>query len=230
MTEVATSQRTLRLPGGALHVAEGGEGPPVVLLHGLGAGPDLWRDLVPGLTGRMRVVVPDLRDQPASDPRATAELLGRMLAELAVEELAVVGHGFGGVVAEWLALRAEVRCLVLIDAGAADPPSTGSGGMGEGPDRDALRTLDIPALILWGEEDPFLSVELADALADALPMSTLVLLPGCGHFLPRDAAETVATLVGEFLRFRYLGLSHEHDHTRPTGPVPVDLRRGHGPA
>jgi pimeloyl-ACP methyl ester carboxylesterase len=228
VNEPAASERTVGLPGGSLRAIDRGEGPVVLLLHGLGAGPDLWRDVLPDRAHRMRVVVPDLTRQAPSDPKAIAGRVSLLLDELAVDECAIVGHGLGGVVAQWLALRANVRCLVLIDAGPADP----SGGdlRADAPEPSVLQALDIPALVLWGEDDPFVGVEIADGLADALPQSTLVLLPGCGHFLPTEAPETVATLIGEFLRFRYLGLPHQHDHARPMGPVPVELRRGHGPA
>jgi hypothetical protein len=80
---------------------------------------------------------------------------------------------------------------------------------------------------VWGEDDPYLSVEVADRLAETLPHATEVLLPGCSHFLPEDAPDALADLVSEFLRARYLGLPHGHEHA--PGPVPLELRR-RGPA
>ena len=98
-----------------------------------------------------------------------------------------------------------------------------------GRERD-LAQLDIPSLVVWGEEDPYLPPELGDRLADALPQSTLVLLPGCSHFVTEDASETVTGLVAQFLRSKYLGLSHGHDHAHgSTGPVIIPLER-RGPA
>ncbi len=95
-------------------------------------------------------------------------------------------------------------------------------------DREAdLSRLEIPTLLVWGEDDPYIPVEIADRLADLLPHAVEVLLPGCSHLVPEDAADTLAQLVGEFLRARYLGLSHGHDHA--SGPVAVDLHR-RGPA
>ncbi|HET7236976.1 MAG TPA: alpha/beta fold hydrolase [Actinomycetota bacterium] len=84
-----------------------------------------------------------------------------------------------------------------------------------------LASLEIPALVLWGEEDRFLPVELAERLGDALPMATIALLPGCGHLPLDDAPETVAPLVFQYLRSRYLGTPHTHD----AGTVTVQLGR-----
>ena len=82
-----------------------------------------------------------------------------------------------------------------------------------------LAELEIPAFVLWGEDDRFLPAELAERLGDALPMASVALLPGCGHFLLEDAPETVAPLVFQWLRSQYLGITHEHEE----GPVTVTL-------
>jgi 2-hydroxymuconate-semialdehyde hydrolase len=90
--------------------------------------------------------------------------------------------------------------------------------------RDAeLEGLEVPTLIIWGEDDPHLPAELAERLGDAIPFSTVALLPGCAHFVTEDAPQTVGPLVYEFLRLRYLGESHGHGP--PTGPVRVFLER-----
>ena len=44
-----------------------------------------------------------------------------------------------------------------------------------------LRSLQVPALVLHGEDD-FVPVELVARIADALPRARLVVLPECGHF------------------------------------------------
>jgi pimeloyl-ACP methyl ester carboxylesterase len=84
-----------------------------------------------------------------------------------------------------------------------------------------LAELEIPALVLWGEEDAFLPAELAERLGEALPRAAVALLPGCGHFLLEDAPETVAPLVFQWLRSQYLGITHAHEE----GPVTVTLGR-----
>ena len=84
-----------------------------------------------------------------------------------------------------------------------------------------LAGLDIPAFVVWGEDDPFLPSELAERLGEAIPMSMVALLPGCSHFVNEDAWQTVDQLIHEFLRLRYLGDSHGHG---AEGPVPIYLR------
>jgi 2-hydroxymuconate-semialdehyde hydrolase len=87
---------------------------------------------------------------------------------------------------------------------------------------EELARLDMPALVIWGEEDPYLPVELAERLGDVLPGSTVALLPGCSHFITEDAGPTVDQLVYEYLRLRHLGESHAH---ASEGPVMVYLER-----
>jgi len=89
------------------------------------------------------------------------------------------------------------------------------------PDEETLGRLEIPTLVLWGEDDPFFPATLAERLGEALPMASVALLPGCGHFPPEEAPETIGPLVAEYLRSRYLGRPHTHE----AGPVRVELGR-----
>jgi pimeloyl-ACP methyl ester carboxylesterase len=98
----------------------------------------------------------------------------------------------------------------------------GIDGVGLSGREDDLEKLEIPTMVIWGEDDPFLPSELGERLGEAIPMSMTALLPGCSHFVTEDAWQTVDQLIHEFLRLRYLGESHGH----PTeGPVPIYLRR-----
>jgi 2-hydroxymuconate-semialdehyde hydrolase len=86
-----------------------------------------------------------------------------------------------------------------------------------------LAALDLPVLLIWGEDDPFVPAELAERLGEVFPFSTLAILPGCSHFITEDAPQTVGPLIHEFLRVRYLGQSHSHG--QESGPVSVFLER-----
>src|SRR5688572_33174009 len=57
------TERRLQLAGISTAVLEGGEGPPVVLLHGPMANATHWMRVIPGLAATHRVIVPDLRSE-----------------------------------------------------------------------------------------------------------------------------------------------------------------------
>jgi pimeloyl-ACP methyl ester carboxylesterase len=280
--------------GGIAYVDEG-RGPPVLLLHGFPTSSYLWRNLIPFLAQRMRVVAPDLLGYGASEKaedsdltvRAQAAYVRELLAHLGIEEFAVVGHDLGGAIAQLLALEGGVLAMVLVDSAAFDvwpiegvrmlqdarpeqetpefvqqvlrltfelglghvdrltddvfaayrEPFAGEeggraffraaraiDGVGLADREEELASLEIPVMLLWGEDDPYLPVEVADRLNEAIPTSTLALLPGCSHFLPEDAPDTVGALVYEYLRARYL--AEEHGHEQPVISL-ESLRRGH---
>lgn len=73
-----------------------------------------------------------------------------------------------------------------------------------------LGATDIPTFVIWGEDDPFLDVELGERLGETMPGSTVALLPGCSHFVNEDAPQVVGPLLYEYLRSRYLGDRHAH--------------------
>ena len=84
---------------------------------------------------------------------------------------------------------------------------------------ERLTDVDVPTFLLWGEDDPFVPTEVADRLNESIATSSLALLPGCGHFLPEEAAPTIVPLVAQWLAGRYLGRTHVH----APGPVPLRL-------
>jgi pimeloyl-ACP methyl ester carboxylesterase len=99
----------------------------------------------------------------------------------------------------------------------------GFDGEGLGGLEPRLAELEIPAFVLWGEDDAFLPAELAERLGDALPWASVALLPGCGHFLLEDAPETVVPLIVQWLRTQYLRLPQAHAHDEEA--VTVELGR-----
>jgi pimeloyl-ACP methyl ester carboxylesterase len=112
--------------GVTLAVADEGEGPAVVLLHGFPDSSRLWRNQVPVLVGAgFRVVVPDLRGFGESDRPDAVEAyairhsvadVAAILDALEIERAHVVGHDWGAAVA-WLFtafLPARVDRLVAL--------------------------------------------------------------------------------------------------------------------
>ena len=106
--------------GARIRVFEGGQGPPLLLIHGFGGAAWNFEPMAALLSGR-RLIVPDLPGHGASSPLpATPTLAGfaDLLASLLDEPVDVLGHSLGGVVALRLAERHPqlVRSLVLAAA------------------------------------------------------------------------------------------------------------------
>jgi pimeloyl-ACP methyl ester carboxylesterase len=62
-----------------------------------------------------------------------------------------------------------------------------------------FRPRDIPALVVWGEHDPYLSSSFAQRQSEAFPSAEVHVLPASGHWPYADAPETVERLLAEFL-------------------------------
>jgi pimeloyl-ACP methyl ester carboxylesterase len=58
-----------------------------------------------------------------------------------------------------------------------------------------LGRLTCPSLVLWGERDPYLSTDFAQAFADALPNSEMDLVPGAGHWPWIDDARVIDRVI-----------------------------------
>jgi pimeloyl-ACP methyl ester carboxylesterase len=65
-----------------------------------------------------------------------------------------------------------------------------------------LANLRAPALLLWGDRDEVFPPAHGERLRAALPDATLELVPGAGHWTPRDAPELVGARVAAFLSAR----------------------------
>lgn len=184
------------------------EAPVLVLLHGEAKDADPWRELRPMLSTWMRVIAPSGgADGPAE---VVAERVRGLLERLGVRRFAVAAEGASGPAAQLLALEGRVEALVLVGSPALEG---GEGG---------LAGLEIPALVVYGEDDPTLpAAELAERFAEVLAMGSVALLPGRGHALLEEAPETVGPLVFQWLRSRFLRAPHAHE----AGPVVVELGR-----
>jgi pimeloyl-ACP methyl ester carboxylesterase len=118
-------ERRLELAGTSTAVLEGGDGPPIVLLHGPGESAANWRWVIPGLAETHRVIAPDLpahasTDAPEGQLDADRVLawLGELIDRTCGEPPALVGHVIGGAIAARFAIATGGRLsrLVLVDS------------------------------------------------------------------------------------------------------------------
>jgi pimeloyl-ACP methyl ester carboxylesterase len=127
-----------------LAVSVAGEGPPLLLIPGLGATRVVFDPLMPLLTPHLRVAVYDQRGIGASQrtlgPYTTEQLAddaAAVLNGLAVERAAVLGASFGGMVAQQVAIRHGHRLAALLLA-ATGP---GDNHLAQAPDPQAAAAL-----------------------------------------------------------------------------------------
>jgi len=121
MGEEVSGQRSVLLDRVKLCFQDEGEGPILLLLHGL-PGPGVWERLLPHLRGRLHCICPhtlglgDSQSDARSDYQleAQAEWIRRFLDRAKLERVHVLGHDLGGVVAMALATRYPHRIGKLI--------------------------------------------------------------------------------------------------------------------
>ena len=177
MPSTTEHHRFATVHGVRVHWTELGESvgpPPLVLLHGLNDCHRTWRQLAPRLALRRRVLMPDLpghglsgRPDVSYDLDWYARVMEGWLAAASLERVDVVGHSFGGGVAQMMLLRCpeRIRRLVLVS----------SGGLGREVSI-ALRLASIP-MVVERLGQPFMG-----------PCTHLAMLAlrACGYVLTRD--------------------------------------------
>lgn len=243
-----TTQHQLRLyPDLPLTVAEGGDGRPVLVLHG-GGGPASVAGIVDHFATTSRVLVPThpgWEGTPRPDWFSGVDDLAiaylDLLDDRDLREVLVLGSSFGGWVAAEMAVRdrgQRIGRLVLMDALGPEIPghavhSPGPGGPGPrpsqahedpptqrvGPSPEALAALHaytgrslgdpkllrrlarvrLPALLVWGENDPVVSPDFGRAYAAALADARFELIPGAGHIPTREAPDATFAAIDAFL-------------------------------
>lgn len=77
---------------------------------------------------------------------------------------------------------------------ATDDPGEGSAELSA-----LMAPRDLPALVIWGEDDAYLPFELASRQREAFPSADVHVLPASGHWPYADAPETVERLLVEFV-------------------------------
>jgi pimeloyl-ACP methyl ester carboxylesterase len=255
-------ERLHRRRGAGLSFLMGGDGEPLLLLHGVPGSSQTWQKVGIRVASRFRVIIPDLMGFGASDPpgdefylEAQARSIRALLSYLQINSLYLGGHDFGASVAVTLMrLYPELNVQGLILSAANLFPDTRipfpmvlarlpllnslfawslasnrlglralyesaaqnkeevrwrdfrhhlTGGSLKLTGRILPRTLadspldyseieatlpqiTCPTLLLWGDEDPFCTVHVAEQARAVLPDALLKVYAYTGHFVPEE--------------------------------------------
>jgi pimeloyl-ACP methyl ester carboxylesterase len=159
-----------------LHAVVGGEGPPLLLVHGWPETWYAWRLLMPALARDFQVIAVDQRgiglsDKPAAgyDTGTLANDLVQLMDALGHERFAVVGHDTGFAIGYALAADRPDRVDRVALAEIPGPPATASSPpvFVPAPVNDRLwhipfnRVETVPEQLIEGREDIFFGYEFA---------------------------------------------------------------------
>ncbi len=122
--------QSVRLHGRELAYLTGGEGPTVLLIHGIGGDWRTWEPVLDGLARHHRVIAVDLPGHGESAGSAGDYSLGAhasalrdLTSALDIDRATVIGHSLGGGIAMQFSYQYPERCerLVLVSSGGLGP-------------------------------------------------------------------------------------------------------------
>jgi pimeloyl-ACP methyl ester carboxylesterase len=126
VTAAKLEERWADVRGGRIRYFVAGDGPPLVLVHGLGGSATNWSELAPLLAAKHRLLIPDLPGHGGSDRLAAvsglqpyADRVAAVMEGEGIGSAPVVGHSLGGLVVLRLALRRPEAVSAIVLAGSA---------------------------------------------------------------------------------------------------------------
>lgn len=150
-----------------------GDGPTVILLHGLFGKVSMWKRTIEGLKKNFRVVVPRL---PIFDLPAESVSIKQLSAHLHefiewhnLDDVCIVGHGIGGQLALAYAAEHPIKVYKIVLSSTAEP------------DASTLNRLDHRVMLLWGLEDRITPPAVTFHFHDFLQNSEIRFIEKCGH-------------------------------------------------
>lgn len=126
--------RQVTIHGRNIAYRQAGNGPVVLLIHGMAGSSETWTPVLPALAENATVVAPDLPGHgESSKPRGDysigelANWLRDLLVVLGHDRATIVGHSLGGGIAMQFAYQFPERCerLVLVSSGGLGPEVSG---------------------------------------------------------------------------------------------------------
>jgi len=125
LDKIPVIEKRFQLAGIYTTVLEGGEGLPVILMHGPGESAVWWMRVIPNLVKTHQVIVPDLPGhgdsglpEDALNPSRMCDWLEEMIGKTCSVPPVIVGHVLGGAIAARFTIYKSnlVRQLVLVDS------------------------------------------------------------------------------------------------------------------
>ena len=114
---------TLVVDGMRICYTAAGSGPPLLLIHGLGANRSDWDSQIPEFSKHYRVIAPDLPGYGDSAKPLRlysvpyfAQLMWQLCDRLGLEQISIVGHSMGGATALQMAVDAPDRVERMVIA------------------------------------------------------------------------------------------------------------------
>lgn len=192
-----------------------GDGPPLIILHGLFGSARNWRAIAKGLANGYRVWTVDLRnhgDSPWHDDMSYEAMAGDVQALMdrhGLQGATVMGHSMGGKTAMTLALMQPqlVGRLIVVDiAPVRRPPDLRSYVR-------AMAEIDLSAVRRRAEVGEMLAPEVEDRSVRAFLLQNLVMADGAPRWrLNLDAIDRQMETIGGFpahlLDRQYRGPTH----------------------
>ena len=203
---------------GLMYSDTGGDGPVVVLLHGVLMGGSLWDTVVGGLRDRYRCIVPELPFGAHTTPMlddadlslpALATLIAEFLTELDLHRVTLVCNdpsppsapcpsgGFPTTCSEAGSIR-----IATIPRSAARPTSATSPNpscCSPGPTSSTQHTFAGSVLIIWARDNKLMPSTHAERLADHFQNTQLVWIDDSRTLIPIDQPEILTEHLHTFL-------------------------------
>ncbi len=138
-----------------IHYEDRGEGPVLLLLHGLGSSSLDWQYQYPHFETSYRIIAPDLRGFGRSDKPEGPYLVSRqaedvvgLLKHLNIDQVALLGFSMGGAVAFELAAREpeRVRQLIIVNSATSFVPDHWKKHLEVFVRKAVIRILGVPQL------------------------------------------------------------------------------------
>jgi pimeloyl-ACP methyl ester carboxylesterase len=177
---------------------------PEVVLGGLSMGGYVAMAFLRRHPGRVSALL--LADTKAgADPDAAKDNRLRIAARLIAEDSTqvLVDEVLPSLVGETTRREQPLvqgRVRALVEAAPPQAAAWAQRAMAQRPDSlDTLRKVDVPAVVILGDEDQIASREDGAAMVEALPQGRLVVVPDAGHLSAVEAPGAFSTAVRELV-------------------------------